>query len=214
MIPISGKPLLQWHIEQFKKYGVKEFFLTLHYLPDVIMQYFSDGSRWGVKIHYAIEEKPLGSAGGLKLFEGKLKDAFFFIYGDIFSVLDYSKMAKNYEQKNNPVGMQRMKRTDDYTDADVAELDANGKFIAIHKKPHTEKYPNAWRMRGIFILNKKLLSYMPAKITFDLAKDLLPKAIADGENFYSYECDDYSKGIDAIEKWKEVEAKVRELMEV
>jgi len=158
MIPILGKPLLEWHIEQFKKHGVTEFFMTLHYLPEVVMNYFGDGSRWGVKIKYLIEDEPLGSAGGIKKFEHDLGPLFFFIYGDMVSLMDYSKMSEAYAMKKDPIGMQRMKKTDDYADADVAELDASGKFIKIHAKPHAEKYPNAYRMRGSFILDKKILA--------------------------------------------------------
>lgn len=205
MIPILGEPMLLWHVMQFKKYGVKEFFFTLHYLPEVVMNYFGDGSKFGVKMHYFVEKEPLGSAGAMKKFEKQLDPLFYYIYGDTFSLMDYSKMAAAYATKTDPIGMQRMKRTDDYADADVAELDAEGKYVKIHKKPHTEKYPNAYRMRGSFIFDKKILSYIPNDTAFDLGKQLLPAALADHKNFYSYESDDYSKGIDTVEKWKEVE---------
>lgn len=204
MIPILGKPMLEWHVEQFKKHGVKEFFFSLHYLPEVVMHYFGDGSRFGVKINYFVEKKPLGSIGAIKKFEGQLDKTFYYIYGDTFSLMDYSKMSKEYGQKENPIGMQRMKRTDDYGDADIAELDEDGRFVKIHSKPHTKKYPNAYRMRGSFILDKKILSHIPEDTVFDLGRQLLPKVVAAGENFYAYECDDYSKGIDTLEKLREV----------
>jgi NDP-sugar pyrophosphorylase family protein len=94
---------------------------------------------------------------------------------------------------------------EDYKDADVAELDQNGKFVAIHPKPHTATYPNAYRMRGTFIMKKKILSYIPTDRYYEIGRDLLPDIIKHGESFYSYESDDYSKGIDTKEKWDEVE---------
>lgn len=204
MIPILGKPLLEWHVEQFKKYGVREFFFTLQYLPEVVMDYFGDGSRFDVIIRYFVEKEPLDSAGAIKKFESKLDTTFYYIYGDIFSLMDYAKMAQEYARKENPIGMQRMKKSDEYDDADVAELDENGRFIKIHDKPHTRKYPNAYRMSGSFILDKKILSYIPEDTPLNLGKQLLPKVVAAGENFYAYECDEYSKGIDTIEKLQEV----------
>ncbi len=205
MVPILGKPMLLWHLAQFKKYGVEELFLTLHYLPEVVTDYFGDGSKFGVKIRYFVEREPLGSAGALKQFEGNLGKLFYFIYGDVFSLMDYGKMEAAYRTKEDPIGMQRMKKTGDYADADVAEIDAAGRFVAIHAKPHDHWYPNAYRMRGSFILDKKALAYIPENTPFDLGKQLLPKIVAEGKNFYSYECDDYSKGIDTMEKLKEVE---------
>ncbi len=212
MIPILGKPMLQWHVEQFKKHGVTEFFFNLHYLPHVIKNYFGDGSKFGVKITYNFEPVILGTAGGVKAFEKKLDDEFFLIYGDTFSLVDYSKMRAAWEKlPPGAIGMQRMKKTDDYADADVAELDSTGKYVAIHAKPHTEKYANAYRMRGVFILKKKILSYVPANKPYEIGKNLLPDIVKQGEAFYSYECDDFSKGIDTLEKWKEVEDHLKKL---
>ena len=208
MIPILGKPLLEWQMEQFKKHGVKEFYFTLHYLPEVIMDYFGDGSQFGVKIYYFIEKEPLGSAGAMKKFEDQLGKVFYYLYGDIFTLINYTKMSETYVEKENPIGMQLMKRTENYADADVAELDAQERFIKIHTKPHTETHPNAYRMRGSFILDKKILSYIPEDTTFDLGKQLLPKVVAEGKNFYAYECEDYSKGIDTQDKLEEVVAYV------
>jgi NDP-sugar pyrophosphorylase family protein len=205
MIPILGEPMLLWHLMQFKTHGVREFFFTLHYLPEVVMNYFGDGSKFGVKVEYFVEKEPLGSGGAIKKFEGRMDKLFYYIYGDTFSLLDYSKMAAAYASKKDPIGMQLMKKTDDYADADVAELDENGRFVRIHTKPHSEKHPNAYRMRGAFIFDKKILSYIPEAGAFDLGKQLFSKIVAAGENFYAYECNDYSKGIDTVKKWKEVE---------
>ncbi len=218
MIPILGKPLLEWHIDQFKKHGVQEFFLTLQYFPEVIRNYFSNGSKWGVTINYFVEKNPLGSAGGIKAFsaeggsasggeEYRLNDKFFFIYGDTFSLVDYSKMVKVWEQKpEDALGMQRTQKTEEYADADMAELDGEKKMLAIHPKPHQKFYPNAHRLRGIFILRKSILNYIPKNTPYDLGKQLLPDVIARGLKFYGYECEEYSKGIDTVEKWREVES--------
>ncbi|MEK7098241.1 MAG: NDP-sugar synthase, partial [Patescibacteria group bacterium] len=141
----------------------------------------------------------------VKSFEDRLDDTFFLIYGDMLSLVDYSKMAKEFFKKPDAIGMQRMKKTDDYADADVAELAADGSYLKIHPKPHSEKYPNAYRMRGVFILNKAAQGFIPKNNFYELGKQLLPDLIAKGKKFYSYECDDYSKGIDTEEKWREVE---------
>ena len=222
MLPLLGKPMLEWNIEQFKRHGVSEFFINLHYLPEVIKNYFNDGSKWGVKIHYHLEPEIRGTAGGVKGFstgggslstgqagssggEYNLGDTFYLIYGDMLSLVDYSKMAESFWAKDDPIGMQRTKKTDDYADADVAEVDENLKFIKIHPKPHTEKYINAHRMRGVFIFKKEILSYIPEDQAYEIGKQLLPSVVDQGKNFYGYECNEYSKGIDTIDKYQEVE---------
>ncbi|MEK7465656.1 MAG: NDP-sugar synthase [Patescibacteria group bacterium] len=205
MIPLLGKPMLEWNIEQFKKHGVTEFFINLHYLPDVIRNYFGDGSKFGVKINYVFESAILGTAGGVKQFENKLDVEFFLIYGDMISLVDYTTMADFFDKLKDPIGIQRVGKTGDYADADIAELNQNGRFMKIHPKPHTEKYPNAYRMRGVFILKKEILNFVPLGISYEIGKELLPEIVRKGKNFYGYECDEYSKGIDTMDKYREVE---------
>ncbi|MFA5062268.1 MAG: nucleotidyltransferase family protein [Patescibacteria group bacterium] len=210
MIPFSGKPLLEWNIEQFKKHGVTEFFINLFYLPDVVRNYFGDGAKWGVKINYFIEKEPLGTAGGVKDFEKQLDDTFFVIYGDMFSLMDYSKMEAEFAKHPDIIGMQKMQKTENYQDADVAEVGPDGCYKAIHPKPHTEKYMNAYRMKGVFILRKEILKFVPANTYYELGKNLMPDVVNRGLKFYSYECGEYTKCMDDLEKYKEVEEYVRE----
>lgn len=211
MVPVLGKPLLLWHIEQFKKHGVSEFFINVHYLPDVIQYYFGDGSKFGVRIIYNFEPTILGTAGGLKKFEDKLDDIFFLIYGDTFSLVDYSKMEAFWKTKPDAIGMQRVGRSDNYADVDTVELDEKLKFVKIHAKPHKGKYNNPqYRLRGVFMLRKDILSFIPPDLYYEIGKNLLPDVISKGKSFYGYECDDYSKGIDIIEKLQEVERYLRD----
>ena len=205
MIPILGKPLLEHHINQFKKHGVSEFFISLHYLPEVIRNYFGDGSKWGVKINYSFEPTPLGTAGGVKQFENQLDDTFFLIYGDIFSLVDYSKMKEVFTAKTDAIGMQRVGLCGYRSDVDLVELDSDNLFAKIHPKPHSARIGNPYSMRGIFILKRRILSYVPKGVYYEIGSQLLPDIVSQGEKFYGYECDEYSKGIDTLDKYEEVQ---------
>ncbi len=232
MIPVGGKPLLERHIEQFKKYGVTEFFVNLFYLPDVIKNYFGDGAKWGVKIHYALEPEIRGTAGGIKNFsaesarlpaspllqrgepdgqgsasggDGTLKNNFFAIYGDIYSEVDYGKMADAFAGHAGAIGMELVGNTDHPEDSDLVEVDNDLRFLKIHPKPHEALPKNYKSMRGIFILNEKILKYIPEKTYYEIDHDLLPDALAKEEKFYGYECGDYLKDVGTPERYVEVE---------
>jgi NDP-sugar pyrophosphorylase family protein len=209
MLRLLGVPLVEWNMKRFREFGVSEFFINLHYLPEVLRSYLGDGSRLGVRIHYHFEPQLLGTAGGIKSFEDQLDEEFFLIYGDIFSNVDYGAMEDDWRQKPKAMGMQTMTLTTDYADADVAELDREGRVLAVHPKPHTSDYANAYRMRGAFILRRKLLAEVPAAQYFEIGKHLIPAVIAKGGSFYGYAHCDYSRGIDTFEKWKEVEDYMR-----
>jgi len=67
MLPVLNHPLLEHTIRYLSKYGITEIILALSYLPDVVKEYFSDGRRLGVQLHYALESSPLGTAGAVKM---------------------------------------------------------------------------------------------------------------------------------------------------
>jgi len=210
MIPLLGVPMIEWNLARFLEFGVNRFFINLHYLPDVLRDYLGDGSRWGATISYHYEPQILGTAGGLKSFEDQLEDDFFVIYGDIFSQVDYHAMEKVWRNYNGALGMQRVRLTENYTDADVVELDESKRVIAVHAKPHTAICPKAYRMAGIFILNRQILSLIPKGIYREIGRDMIPAVIKSGGDFRGYLCDDYSKGIDTIRKKEEVELYLRQ----
>jgi NDP-sugar pyrophosphorylase family protein len=138
-----------------------------------------------------------------------LSEEFFLIYGDIFSNADYGAMEKVWRQKPGALGMQTMALAKDYVDADVAELDEAGRVVAVHPKPHTSVYNNAYRMRGVFILRRDILAEVPVGKYYEIGKNLIPAVVARGGSFFGYASGDYSKGIDTHEKWQEVEEYMR-----
>jgi NDP-sugar pyrophosphorylase family protein len=66
MLPLAGRPLLEHIITHLRDCGITELAINLHHLPGAVMDYFEDGSRWGVSLRYSLEEHLLGSAGGVK----------------------------------------------------------------------------------------------------------------------------------------------------
>jgi NDP-sugar pyrophosphorylase family protein len=206
MLPILGIPMIEWNLRRFLEYGVNQFFINLHYLPEPLVRHVGDGSQWGARVAYHYEPQILGTAGGLKSFEEQLEDEFFVIYGDIFSRVNYSVMESEWRERNNGIGMQRVRMAQNNVDADVVELDALCRVVAVHPKPHSQVYRNAYRMAGVFIMRREILSATPKDTYSEIGKDMIPTILKMGRNFFGYLCDDYSKGIDTLEKQTEVES--------
>ena len=74
MLPLGGKPILEYEIEWARKNGIKEIVLCVSYLRNKIQDYFGDGKKFGVKIEYAVSKKPLATAGQLKTAEKLIDD--------------------------------------------------------------------------------------------------------------------------------------------
>ncbi|HUZ92792.1 MAG TPA: nucleotidyltransferase family protein [Candidatus Paceibacterota bacterium] len=209
MVPLAGKPLLERHILQFKKYGVNEFFVNLHYLPDAIKNHFGNGSKWGVRIHYAFEPEIRGTAGGVKQFEPLLGETFFVIYGDMYSELDYGKMAEAFVAKPaDTAGMMTISENDHPHDSDLVEVADDLRFFKVHAKPHKELPATRKALDAAYIFRKKILKYIPAGKYYEIDHMLLPEIIARGEKFYGYETGDFLYDIGTMERYETVERRL------
>ncbi len=99
MIPICGKPILEWQIENLKACGLTDITLVIGYLGHVIKEYFGDGEKFGVKISYFVEDSPLGTAGALfKMLE--LTEDFLLLCGDVILDVDFNRFIE-FHQKNH-----------------------------------------------------------------------------------------------------------------
>ena len=74
MIPVLGKPVLEHHIEKLARSGIREIYVNLHHLPEIITSYFKDGKEWNVNIHYSFEPELLGTAGAIKKLQRELEN--------------------------------------------------------------------------------------------------------------------------------------------
>lgn len=205
MVPIDGKPLLEHHIEQLKNHGVRDILINLHYLPEIITDYFGDGSKFGIKVSYKYEPEILGTAGGIKNFENEIKDSFFVIYGDVLNFINYGKFEEYFRKKIDAIGIEIIGKTDHPYDSDLVEVDADLKFRKIYQKPH-EKLPKDYKsMRAAFIFKKEILNYIPENKYYEIDHQLLPDILSRGLNFYGYESGDYLKDIGTIERYQKAQ---------
>ncbi len=99
MIPICGKPILEWQIENLKACGFTDITLVIGYLGHVIKEYFGNGEKFGVKISYFVEDRPLGTAGALfKMPE--LTEDFLLLCGDVILDVDFNRFVE-FHKKNH-----------------------------------------------------------------------------------------------------------------
>ena len=94
MLPVGDKPMMEHTLEDLKRAGFREFYISVNYLADQIVNYFGDGSRHGVSISYVSEETPLGTAGPLSLLPERVGDqSVIVVNGDILTKMDFANLA-------------------------------------------------------------------------------------------------------------------------
>lgn len=101
MVPIFNRPAMEYGVELLKEHGVDDIAVTLHYLPNMIMDYFGNGSKLGVNMHYYIEEEPLGTGGSVKNASDFLDTTVIVLSGDAFTRIDLRKAFEFHRDKNS-----------------------------------------------------------------------------------------------------------------
>lgn len=209
MVPLLGKPLLEWHIEQFKGCGIKEFFINLHYLPEKIIEYFDNGSKWGVKINYFLEHPEiLGTAGGIKNFERYLADNFFVIYADTFYKINYQNIISFYFSKEDAIGITTGRITDHPKDSDLAVIGPKNEVLEFLTKPHKGiPKKDFLGTSAPYIFSRKILEYIPASTYYEIDHNLVPDLLKRGNKYYIYKLkeEEFRKDVGTPERYRFVE---------
>ncbi|MDZ7719672.1 MAG: sugar phosphate nucleotidyltransferase [Balneolaceae bacterium] len=159
LVPLGDKPILELIVIQLKRYGFTHITLTINHMADVIKAFFGDGSKWGVKIDYTMESKPLSTMGPLTLIPD-LPDNFLVMNGDVLTDLDFSEFWQNHIDKKSifTISMQRREESVDYG---LLHYDDNNRLTRFEEKPTYEFMVSM----GVYMINKKVMQYIP-KDTF------------------------------------------------
>lgn len=133
MVPIEGRPFLEYQIDFLKKNGVTDLVLCVGYLSEKIEQYFANGHEFGVTIQYVHDgDRLLGTAGALKRAESLLQENFFVMYGDSYLFLNFKDVYSTFKKSNKSAVMVVYKNDNNYDTSNVAI--ENGKVIRYDKK--------------------------------------------------------------------------------
>lgn len=204
MVQIAGKPLLEHQIELAKRYGIDEFFILSGHLSNIIEDYFGNGEKWGVKIYHIIEPFPLGTAGSVKLLEGKIKDRFMVFYGDVVMDFDINSFIKFDSQKDS-VGTVIVHPNDHPHDSDLLEIDDENKVINVFPKPHKDdKHYQNLVNAAVYIFSPKIFDYIEKDTSSDFGKNILPKIIDNNGILMAYSTPEYIKDMGTSQRFEKV----------
>ncbi len=206
MLPLLGKPILEYQIELLRRYGIKEIFLLSGFRSDVISDYFGDGSTWGVTIKHRVEQNPLGTAGAVKAIERELSHDFIVLYGDVMMDMNLTAMA-DFHFRHGASATIAVHPNDHPYDSDLVEVDQSDRIIRFHAKPHEPGLlARNLVSAAVYVLSPSVLTHVEPATKCDFGKDVLPLLASNGEKaLYAYNTFEYIKDVGTTERLKEVE---------
>lgn len=207
MLPVGGRPLLEHVILNLQRCGVTDIGINLYHLPEQVIDYFGDGSRLGVNIRYSIEEKLLGSAGGVKRLADFFDETFVVYYGDVFTFANLRPMVDLHRQSGAPATM-GLYRVPDPWNRGIVELDSAKTIVRFVEKPPKGLAFSNLANAGIYVLEPEILNWIPAAEHYDFGHDVFPNLLAQGVKVAGYVLNDPIIDIGLPEKYAEANALV------
>lgn len=204
LVPVGDKPILEIIIICLVKQGFKRIIITVNHQADIIMAYFREGSKWGVKIEYSLEDTPLGTMGPLKLLRD-LPEEFLVMNGDVLSDMDYSLFLEEHIKSKEIFSVASYRRIQK---VDYGVLEGDGNVLKkFNEKP---EFPFVVSM-GIYAVSNNIMQYIPDNQYFGfdmLMMELLDKGIkVRTQEYEGYwmdigRPDDYQQAVDDVESGK------------
>lgn len=198
MVPILGKPVLEYLIEHLERYGIREIMINVAFNHHKIENYFGNGHRWGVDIGYSYEgvrdhgeimPKPLGSAGGMRKiqdFGGFFDETTLVLCGDAIIDLDIRAALDEHHLNKAVASVVTLEvPREQVSNYGIVVPDKKGRVLSFQEKPKPEEAKSTFASTGIYILEPEVIDLVPPGQQFDIGSELFPMLVEKELPFYA-----------------------------
>jgi mannose-1-phosphate guanylyltransferase len=209
LLPIANQPFLERQLTWLDRHGIDEVVLSLGYLPDAFVARFPDDRFGGLKLRYAVEDEPLGTAGGIRYaaeFAG-IDERFVVCNGDVLTTLDLTEMVRFHDAHGGEATI-HLCRVDDPSAFGVVPTRSNGEVMAFVEKPPPGRVPSHWINAGTYVLEPSVLNRVPARLTVSVERETFPRMLDRPGRLFALQSDAYWIDIGTPEKYLEAHADV------
>ena len=201
LVPVANKPVMHHIVDLLRRHGIGEVVATLHYLADEIENYFGDGGAAGVAMEYVVEDTPLGTAGAVKLAQGRLGDGrFVVVSGDALTDIDLSDLVAAH-RRSGAVATIALQRVANPLEFGVVVTGEDGRITRFLEKPSWGEVFSDTINTGIYVLEPEVFEYMEAGKNYDFAKDIFPFMLRDGRALYGHVTGGYWSDIGNLQQY-------------
>jgi mannose-1-phosphate guanylyltransferase len=185
MLTVAGVPVTEHQLAMANAAGITEIVLATSYLSEVFIPYFGDGSKWGMKIKYAVEKEPLGTGGAIRN-AAKLLDtneSVVILNGDVLSSHNLAEQIRQHEAHDADVTL-HLTEVEDARAFGCVPTDSDGRVSAFLEKmenPVTNQI-NA----GCYVFNPRVISTIPLDTVVSVERETFPQLVASGAKVFGY----------------------------
>jgi NDP-sugar pyrophosphorylase family protein len=191
MLPIVDRPLITHVVSWLARNGLDRAILSLGYRPDAFIEAFPSGSIDGVRLVYAVEPEPLGTAGAVRFAaeQGAVEGRCVVLNGDVLTDLDLTSLVKFHIEREAEASI-HLTPVEDPSAFGVVPTDTDGRVTAFLEKPPPGTAPTNLINGGTYVLEPSVLERIPTGRAVSIERETFPALIA-GEGLYAMASDDY-----------------------
>ncbi|HZQ15208.1 MAG TPA: sugar phosphate nucleotidyltransferase [Gaiellaceae bacterium] len=202
MVPIVGKPCMEHILELLRDHDFRDVVATVAFLPQAIRSYFGDGENIGVSLEYSVEERPLGTAGSVRLASDRLDDTFLVISGDALCDIDLNAIVAFHKQAGAAVTI-GLKSVENPLEFGIVVTGDDGRVERFLEKPSWGQVFTDTINTGIYVLEPEVLRHVPADRPFDFSTELFPLLLELGLPIHGHVCDGYWQDIGNLDQYRQ-----------
>lgn len=188
IIPVGNQPFLLRQLQSLKTAGITDVILSLSCQTSAVEKILGDGSNYGVRLRYSTEPSAMGTAGGYKFAEEFLKTATVVLNGDILTDIDLEAVARHHKKyrATATIVLIKVENPSAYGVVEVGEDDKILRFLEKPKSDEVNKLGINTVNAGIYILEPKILDYIPKNENYSFEYQLFPDLLARREKFHAF----------------------------
>lgn len=194
MIPVLNRPMMEYTVLALKEAGITDIVILLYFMPEVIRNYFGDGSQFGVKIEYCLPNGDYGTAGAVKKAESLLNERFIVISGDLICDFDLKEII-GFHATHDAFATLALTSVEDPLQFGVVMADHTGRIIKFLEKPGWGEVFSDTINTGIYVMEADSLKYIPDDKPFDFSKDLFPLLMNNNQPLYGFKAKGYWRDV-------------------
>ena len=182
MLPVAGQPIIERVVRWLAGYGVDQAVLSLGYRPDAFLVAFPEGQCANVRLAYAVEPEPLGTAGGIAFAarQAKLDETFLVVNGDVLTDLDLGELITLHQDRGAAATI-ALTPVDDPSRYGVVATDDRSRVTAFIEKPPGDEAPTNLINAGTYVLQPEVLDHVPPGRAVSIERETFPALVANGE---------------------------------
>jgi NDP-sugar pyrophosphorylase family protein len=203
VVPVVNVPFLRYQLELLHKHGVNEVILSLGYQPQKIEAVLGDGSGIGMKIHYVVEQSPLGTGGAYKNAEALLDGPTIVFNGDILCDLDLTAVLRQHHSHHATATLV-LTRVQNPSAYGLVETTDNGRITRFLEKPSADEITCNTINAGTYILEPEVLKAIPKGENYSFERGVFPGLLRDQRPVYAYVSEGYWIDIGTPQKYMQV----------